>query len=221
MFKDRREAGRRLASSMDFLRGEGNVVVLAIPRGGVVVARPVADALNASLDIIVTRKIGAPGNPELAIGAVTQDGEAIIDGELVALLRVSDKYIEEETARQAEEVRSRMRRYRGDRPYPDLKGKVVVIVDDGIATGATIRAAIRSVRKKNVKTLIVAAPVGSRESVSELSKEADRMVCLETPEPFFAIGQFYEEFEPVEDEEVQAELDGRDGGRRNGGTKAK
>ncbi len=111
-----------------------------------------------------------------------------------------------------------MRRYRGDRPYPDLKGKVVVIVDDGIATGSTMRAAIRSVKKKSAKTVVVAAPVGSRDSVSELSREADRLVCLETPEPFYAISQFYREFEQVDDDEVRAELDRHETRGRNVGT---
>lgn len=184
------------------------MVVLAIPRGGVVVAKPVATALGAPLDIVIVRKLGAPDNPELAIGAVTQEGEAILDHDVVGRLRVPDEYLETEVRRQVEEIRSRMRRYRGERPYPDVKGKLVVLVDDGIATGSTIRAAIRSLKRSGASSVVVAAPVGSREAVERLSREADRVVCLETPEPFFAIGQFYRDFDQTTDSEVMARLEG-------------
>jgi putative phosphoribosyl transferase len=167
------------------------------------VAKEVAAAIDAPLDLVVTRKIGAPGEPELAVGAVSQDGEVITNEELVTALGVSEQYLREESGRQLEEIRTRMKKYRGDRPYPKLGGRTVVIVDDGIATGSTIRAAVLSVRKMGAAEVILAAPVGPPDTVGELSKIADRVVCLSTPEGFEAIGEFYEEFEQVEDELVR------------------
>jgi len=202
MFKDRDEAGRLLAGALDFLKGRKDVIVLAIPRGGVPVAKLVADSLGAPLDLVVTRKIGAPQEPELAVGAVTQDGEMIVDYELVGLLGISKAYLKRESARQAREVEVRMGKYRGDRPYPSLAGKTVVIVDDGIATGSTVKAAILSVRARKAAKVIVAAPVGPADRVEELSTMVDQVVCLSTPADFQAIGQFYEEFEQVSDEVV-------------------
>jgi predicted phosphoribosyltransferase len=204
MFSDRKEAGRLLAEALSFLKAKSeDVIVLAIPRGGVLVAKEVADAIGAPLDLVITRKIGAPGIPELAIGAVTQDGEVITDPGLAGALRVSDDYLNEESARQVDEIERRMKEYRGDRPYPSLAGKTVVVVDDGIATGSTIRAAIQSVKRRKAATVILAVPVGPPDTVSELSKIADRVICLSTPEPFYAIGGFYKEFEQVEDDTVR------------------
>jgi predicted phosphoribosyltransferase len=193
-----------LAEALSFLKAKSeDVIVLAIPRGGVLVAKEVADAIGAPLDLVITRKIGAPGIPELAIGAVTQDGEVITDPGLAGALRVSDDYLNEESARQVDEIERRMKEYRGDRPYPSLAGKTVVVVDDGIATGSTIRAAIQSVKRRKAATVILAVPVGPPDTVSELSKIADRVICLSTPEPFYAIGGFYKEFEQVEDDTVR------------------
>jgi predicted phosphoribosyltransferase len=206
LFRDRQQAGRLLADALEFLRNDRSVVVLAIPRGGVVVAKEVADAIGAPLDVIIARKLGAPGNPELAVGAVTQDGEAIPDTGIVRMLQVSDAYLKQETAKQCEEIGRRMRSYRGDRAFPGLEGKIVVIVDDGIATGSTVRAAIQSVKRRRAARVILAVPVGPRETISELSKVADSVVCLGTPEPFYAIGEFYDEFGQVEDETVRAIL---------------
>ena len=203
IFHDRTEAGRLLGDALAFLKGRKNVVVLAIPRGGVPVGKEVADKIGAPLDLVITRKIGAPGEPELAIGAVSQEGEIITDPELVTMLKISQEYLREQSAIQVEEIRNRMKKYRGDRPYPELAGKTVVIVDDGIATGSTIRAAVKSVKKRNAAEVILAAPVGPPDTVQELSKIVDRVVCLSTPEGFYAIGQFYEEFEQVEDEKVR------------------
>jgi putative phosphoribosyl transferase len=203
IFKDGAEAGKMLASALTFLKGAEDLIVLAIPRGGVPVAKKVAAALGAPLDLIVTRKIGAPSQPELAVGAVTQDGEMIVDGELIAALGVSTDYLKRESARQVKEIASRMKKYRGDRPYPSLDGKTVVIVDDGIATGSTIRAAIQSVKGRNAAKIIVAAPVGPPDRVAELRKIVDRVVCLSTPDYFEAIGEFYDEFEQVDDDTVR------------------
>jgi predicted phosphoribosyltransferase len=204
LFRDRKEAGRMLAEALSFLKAKKeDVVVLAIPRGGVPVAKEVADALGAPLGIIRTRKIGAPGNPKLAIGAVTQDGEAITDPDLVGMLGVPDDYVREEAARQVEEIRSGMRKEGGDSPYPSLAGKTVVVVDDGIATGSTIRAAIQSVKRRGAATVILAVPVGPPDTISKLSSIADQVVCLSTPEPFYAIGESYNEFGQVEDDTVR------------------
>jgi len=207
-FRDREQAGKTLAQALKGLDGD-EVVVLAIPRGGVVVGSEVAKELGATLDVIVTRKIGAPGEPEFALGAVTQTGEVILDEPSIDMLHVPQDYLDREVASQREEVKDRMRRFRGDRPIPSLKGKVVVIVDDGIATGNTILAALRSVRMQGARSVIVAVPVGPAETIAKLTGEADRVVCLETPEPFFAIGQFYSEFNQVEDDEVRRILDAR------------
>lgn len=206
LFRDRVEAGRLLVRDLKELKGK-EVVVLAIPRGGVIVANEVARALKSPLDLIIPRKVGAPGNPELAIGAVTQDGAALIDKDTIRMLGVSEKYLEDEVKSQVEEIRRRMKKYRGERPYPTFKDKVVVIVDDGVATGYTMKAAIRSVRREHPASVWVAVPVGPPESIEELSKEADRVVCLRMPEPFFAIGQFYERFDQVEDDELLQILD--------------
>ena len=182
--------------------GKG-AIVLAIPRGGVVVGFEVAHALNISLDLIIPRKIRAPDNPELAIGALTEDGTVILDDELMKYLHVSEGYVREESERQRLEIERRLKLYRGDAPYPSLKNREVVIVDDGIATGSTMKAAVASVRMRGAKTILVAAPVGPFSSIEELKREADNVICLYTPEPFYAIGQFYEDFTQTSDEEVR------------------
>lgn len=202
MFSDRVDAGKRLASTLMDCAG-GDAIVLAIPRGGVVVGYEVAHKLQLQLDIIVPRKIGAPQNPELAIGAVTEDGTIMLDQRLVEYLRVPKSYIEEECDRQRLEITRRLKLYRGDTPYPNLKGRVVIIVDDGIATGATIKAALASIRKKDPKSIVIATPVAPPSTIKELERDADRVVCISIPERFFAIGQFYRDFPQNSDEEVK------------------
>ncbi|MGQ9469634.1 MAG: phosphoribosyltransferase [Nitrososphaerales archaeon] len=201
MFRNRTEAGKILAEALSKYKGK-NPIVLAIPRGGVVVAYEVAKALNAPLDLIIPRKIGAPNQPELAIGAVTEDGTTILNKDILQYLRVSDDYIKGEVRRQVEEIKRRMEKYLGDKPRISIEGKAVILVDDGVATGATIRAAIASIRKRNPASIVLAIPVGPPETIEELRREADEVVCLMTPEPFFAIGQFYRSFEQTSDEEV-------------------
>ncbi|MDA4134544.1 MAG: phosphoribosyltransferase family protein [Thaumarchaeota archaeon] len=213
MFKDREEAGRLLAEALDFLRDRKDVIVLAIPRGGLVVAKEVADHLNSPLDLIVTRKLGAPGNPELAVGAVTQDGASILEPELIRRLGIPDSYLARESAEQSAEIERRMRIYRGDRSYPVLDGRIVVIVDDGVATGSTARAAILSAQARNAARVILALPVGPKETISRLAETANRVVCLSTPEPFHAIGRFYDDFGQVEEETVIRILVGRQASR--------
>ncbi len=201
MFKDRTEAGKTLAEALSEYKDK-NTIVLAIPRGGVVVAYEVAKALNAPLDLIIPRKIGAPSQPELAIGAVTEDGTTILNQDIIQYLRVPDDYIKTEVKRQVEEIKRRIQRYLGDKPRLSIEGKVVILIDDGVATGATTRAAIASIRKRKPASIVLAIPVGPPDTVKELREDADKVICLMTPEPFFAIGQFYENFEQTSDEEV-------------------
>jgi len=201
LFRDRVEAGKRLASALKDFAGK-DAIVLAIPRGGVVVGFEVARALDVPLDVIIPRKIGAPDNPELAIGAMTEDGTIILDESLIQYLRVPEDYIQEESERQKLEIERRLKLYRGDVAYPSLKDREVIIVDDGIATGSTMKAALASIRKRGAKAIVVAIPVGPPSTIRELEKEANRVVCLHNPESFYAIGQFYEDFAQTTDEEV-------------------
>lgn len=201
LFADRVDAGRRLAPALKDLVGK-DAIVLAIPRGGVVVGYGVAKALDLPLDVIIPRKIGAPGNPELAIGAMTEDGTVLLDDRLVEYLQVSEDYIRNESETQKLEIERRLKLYRGDIQYPSLENRDVILVDDGIATGSTMKAAIASVRKRRAKTVVIAIPVGPPSTIRELEKEADHVVCLHTPESFYAIGQFYEDFTQTQDQEV-------------------
>jgi putative phosphoribosyl transferase len=200
LLRNRVEAGKQLAQALK--TASENAIVLAVPRGGVVVGYEVARALGVPLDVIVTKKIGAPDNPELAIGAVAEDGTFILDEDLVERLGVSREYIKAEVERQRQEIQRRLVRYRGDVPYPSLKNREVIVVDDGVATGSTLKAALRLVRNKGAKTVTVAIPVGPADTIRELEKLADRVICLQTPEPFYAIGQFYVDFAQTSDEEV-------------------
>lgn len=201
-FYDRRQAGQQLAEALAFLKGRDDVIVLSIPRGGVVVGYEVAEALGAPLDIFITRKVGAPGNPEFALGAVASDGTVVLDRQVITQLDIPADYVLDEIKREREEIQRRMQLFRGDRPYPDLKGKVVVLVDDGVATGSTVLASLRALRQRSPAELILAIPVGPPETIDRLSEEADRVVVLETPEPFWAVGRFYVRFEQTTDEEV-------------------
>lgn len=205
-FHDRQDAGRQLAKALRFLEGREDAVILAIPRGGVVVGYEVAKELGLPLDVYITRKIGAPYNPEFALGAVASDGTRVLDEMVVRQLRVSEDYIEEETARQRQEIERRLAEYRGDRPPLELEGKTVVLVDDGVATGSTILATIRALKRRSLAELILAIPVGPPDTVARLGREVDRVVCLDTPEPFWAVGRFYTLFDQTTDAEVVALL---------------
>jgi predicted phosphoribosyltransferase len=200
-FADRVDAGKRLAEALADFHGK-NAVVLAVPRGGVVVGYEIAAALVLPLDVIVPRKLGAPDNPELAIGAVAEDGSTVLDESVVTYLGVNKGYIEEESARQREEITRRMTIYREGAAAAEVKGKIVIIVDDGIATGSTMKAALVSVKNRGAKSVVVAVPVGPPNTIQELRRLADRVVCLYMPEYFEAIGQFYEDFSQTSDDEV-------------------
>jgi putative phosphoribosyl transferase len=204
MFIDRAEAGKKLAVTLDDLRGGSDpVVVLAIPRGGVLVAREVAQVLQAPLDVCLTHKIGAPGNPELAIGAVADDGTTLLDQVLIAALLVSRQHVDREIDLWRHELARRAEVYRQGRARVPVKDAVAIVVDDGVATGSTLIAALRSTRAAGAKTLIAAVPVGPHATVhGELAREADRVECLLAPYEFYAVGAFYRYFEQVTDEEV-------------------
>lgn len=200
-FSDRVDAGKRLAEALANFHGK-NAAVLAIPRGGVVVGYEIAMALVLPLDVIVPHKLGAPDNPELAIGAIAEDGSTVLDNQLITYLGVCSGYIEEESERQRQEIARRMQVYREGNPPVNLSGKDVIVVDDGIATGATMKAALASVKNRGAKSVTVAVPVGPPQTITELKRLADKVVCLYTPEYFQAIGQFYEDFNQTSDEEV-------------------
>lgn len=202
MFSDREDAGRRLGSALSHLRGTPNLVVEAIPRGGVVVGAQVARALDAKLDVVIPRKIGAPGNPELAIGAVAGDGELVLSEGASGRLAVDQEYLEAERRRQTEEIRRRSAVYRSGRPQEPINGAIVIVVDDGLATGSTALAAIRALGKLGPARIVLAVPVAPRETLARLAGEVDEVICLDIPETFYAVGQFYGDFAQVSDAEV-------------------
>ena len=205
LFRDRRHAGDALAAQLERYRGS-NALVLGLPRGGVVVAAQVARWLDAELDVVVVRKLGSPMSPELAIGAVTANGGRYLNEEIIAAMGVSDAYIEAVTAEQRAEARRREADLRAQRPAPSIAGRVVILVDDGLATGATMRAAIRSVRQHRPRRLVVAVPVGAPDTCAALRSEVDEVVCPHTPRDFGAVGRFYGEFWQTEDAEVRGLL---------------
>jgi len=201
LFEDRRDAGRRLAVELQEYRGTDGLV-LALPRGGVAVGYEVAISLELPLDVFLSRKIGAPGNPELAIGAVAEVDGIWVDREAVELLGVPEDYLREEAERQRREIERRIQIYREGRPLPPMAGKKVLVVDDGVATGYTMLAALRGIRTTQPGELVAAVPVAARETLWRISKEADRVVCLATPEPFYAVGLHYVGFEQLSDQDV-------------------
>lgn len=198
IFKDRNEAGKKLADRLAEFKGS-NAIILALPRGGVVTGAEVARALNLPLDIIVTRKIGAPGNEEYAIGAIDMEGTGVFNESETAY--VDKEWLNKEIAKEKQEAERRWREYRGTRGPLELAGKTAIIVDDGIATGMTMKAAVRYAKKLGVQNVIVAVPVAPLSTVAELKQEVD-VRTLETPVLFFAVGQFYENFPQISDQEV-------------------
>lgn len=202
-FVDRTEAGKQLAAALERFRGD-EVVVLALPRGGVPVAAEVARHLGAPIDLLLVRKVGVPYQPELAMGAVVDGAEPIVvrNEPVIRLAGISAVEFEAACGRELVEIERRRKRYLGTRPPAKISGRTVIIVDDGVATGATVRAAIRAVRRRKPRGIVVATPVAPEDTIAALSEEADEVVCLRTPEPFGAIGLYYRDFSQLADEDV-------------------
>lgn len=202
IFEDRRQAGKLLSRELSDYQNRSDVLVLAIPRGGVVVGIEIARELQVPLDVVVTKKIGAPGNEELAIGAVAEDGEPIFDQELVERLRVTSSYLKKSTLKVHRKIADYIEKFRGGRIL-EVDGKVVIVTDDGVATGSTMEAALSWLRERNPGEIILAVPTAARDSMEKLEKLADRALVLDKPIWFSAVGQFYREFSQVSDEEVK------------------
>jgi len=199
IFNDRVDAAEKLAKKLEWLRGE-DPIILAIPRGGVIIGDVIAKALGAKLDIIVSRKVGAPYNPELAIGAVMHDGSFFPNTDIIEAMNVPKKYIEQQVASELKEINRRLMKFRGTKDYR-LEGKTVVLVDDGIATGATIFVTLQWLKRQNPKRLVVAIPVGPKDTIEKLSRVAE-VVVLDSPSFFNAVGEYYDTFEQVDDYRV-------------------
>jgi predicted phosphoribosyltransferase len=203
IFRDRREAGRFLAGKLTSYTNRPNVLVLGLPRGGVPVAFEVARALHAPLDVFLVRKLGVPGHEELAMGAIASGGIRVLNKDAVRALRVPSDVIEAVAAEERQELERRERSYRGDRPAPNVRGRTIILIDDGLATGSTMRAAIAALRLQRPARIVVAVPVGSPEVCAEFQDEADEAICALTPDPFYAVGVWYSDFSQTTDEEVR------------------
>jgi len=202
-FTDRRHAGRVLASRLMKYAGRDDVIALALPRGGVPVAYEVASALGAPMDLFLVRKLGTPGHRELAMGAIASGGVRVVNHDVVQWYGISESAIDRIAREEQEELERRERAYRDDRPVPDLTGKIVILIDDGLATGSTMRAAAQAVRARRPARTVVAVPVGAPQTCAELSAVADEVICVRMPEPFSAVGQWYFNFEQTSDDEVR------------------
>ena len=205
-FRDRREAGRFLARELAAYANRPDVIVLALPRGGVPVGYEIAQALHAPLDVFLVRKLGVPGHEEYAMGAIASGGVSVLNEEVVQRLGISPYQIETLAAREQRELERRERAYRGERPPPEVSGRTVILVDDGLATGASMQAAVLALRRLQPARIVVAVPVAAPETCEQLREIADEVVCATTPEPFYAVGLWYEDFSQTSDEEVRALL---------------
>lgn len=202
IFQDRKDAGKQLAKKLAAFKDQKDTILLGLPRGGVIVADEVAQSLNLPLDLVVPRKIGAPMNEELALGAIAEDGEGVFDDWLIQALGVTPEYIQRTVAKEKQEAARRLQLYRGHRPPLSLKDKTVILVDDGIATGATMRAAIKSAKTMGAQRVIAAAPVIAPDTLAKIKSEADLIIYLDAPAFFGAVGAFYRQFEQTTDQEV-------------------
>lgn len=206
-FRDRITAGRHLATRLKAYQNRPNTLVMALPRGGVPVAYKVAQALNLPLDICLVRKLGVPGHPELALGEIASGGIRILNDDILSGRNISEETLERVTTTELRELRRRDRVYRGDRPQPVIRDQTIILIDDGIATGATMRAAIAVLKAQRPQKIIVAIPVAPLDTFQALSAEADQVICLATPNPFYALGFWYENFAQVTDDEVRQLLE--------------
>src|SRR5881397_758505 len=203
VFENRAEAGRQLAEKLDKYAGRADVIVLGLPRGGVPVAFEVAQRLGAPLDVFIVRKLGVPGFEELAAGAIASGGVRVLNEEVTRAIPHAHEMIEAVTVRETAELERREQIYREGRPSPELRDRVVILVDDGLATGATMRAAVKALRQRGVAQIVVAVPVGPPDTCREIEQEADETICLSTPPFFQAVGQYYEDFSQTSDEDVR------------------
>ncbi len=206
LYRDRSDAGRVLATQLTAYANRSDVLVLALPRGGVPVAYEVAKALHAPLDVFIVRKLGVPGHEELAMGAIATGGVCVLNEDVVQMLRIPDKVIEAVIAKEQQELERREHLYRDDRPPPDVRDCTIILIDDGLATGATMRAAIKALRQQHPARLVVAVPVAAPPTCEELGAQVDEIICAKTPEPFYGVGYWYEDFSQTTDEEVHALL---------------
>lgn len=207
LFSDRHEAGRQLASQLGDYQGREDVVVLGLPRGGVPVAYEVASALNAPLDVFLVRKLGVPGHPELAMGAIASGGVRVLNDDVIGWYGLPESEIDRVAADEQEELARREREYRREQTPLDLRGRTVLLVDDGLATGSTMKAAVKAVRTLEPARIVVAVPVGATDTCRELRELADEVVCAHTPEPFSAVGLWYRDFSQTTDDEVRELLE--------------
>jgi putative phosphoribosyl transferase len=203
IFQDRTDAGKILANRLTAYKNRSDLVVLGLPRGGVPVAYEVAQALNVPLDVFIVRKLGAIGHEELAIGAIASGGVRVLNEDIIRSMKVTPKELEKVTRQEHAELKRREKAYRGDQPPPQMRGCTVILVDDGLATGATMRAAVRAVRLGEPAHIVVAVPTAVRETCEDLAREADEVVCATMPEPFYGVGMWYRDFSQTTDEEVR------------------
>lgn len=207
LFSDRRDAGRKLANELRHYAKDKDVLVLALPRGGVPVAYEVARSLRAPLDVFLVRKLGVPGHEELAMGAIASGGVRVLNDDVVRALKITGRDIDQVAAKEQQELERRERQYRGDRPPPAIRGRKIILVDDGLATGATMRAAIAALRTQGPAEIVAAVPTAPPETCRQFESEVDRIICAETPQPFRAVGLWYEDFSQTTDEEVREYLE--------------
>lgn len=205
-FEDRIQAGRLLGQALDKYAKRPDVIILALPRGGVPVGFEVAQAIGAPLDIMLVRKLGTPGHEELAMGAIASGGVSVLNTDVVAMLHVGPELIEAVTRKERQELERRERAYRGDQPPPVVEHRCVILVDDGLATGASMRAAVAAMKQRKPASIVVAIPVAPPDTVAVLKEEADEVVCLAMPEPFLAVGRWYEDFSQTSDDDVKSLL---------------
>ena len=202
IYRNRSEAGKELATKLSTYKDRDDVLVLALPRGGVPVAFEVAQALNAPLDVFLVRKLGVPGHEELAMGAIATGGVRVLNDDVVDYLKIPDAVIDSVAAEESKELKRRELAYRGNRPEPDVKGKTVILIDDGLATGSTIRAAAQALRQQDPARIVVAVPVSAPETCDEYRIGVDEIICAATPDPFWGVGLWYDDFSQTTDEEV-------------------
>jgi predicted phosphoribosyltransferase len=207
LFKDRVDAGKKLAKELSKYANRSDVLILALPRGGVPVAFEVAKELNVRMDVFIVRKLGVPGNEELAMGAISSDNIRVLNEDVVRSFQIPERIINMVSENELKELERRERAYRGDRPKPEISGSTVILIDDGLATGATMRAAAAAIKTKNPAKIVVAVPTGARDTCELFGREVDEVICVATPEPFYGVGAWYGNFSQTTDEEVCELLD--------------